>query len=234
MMQGWPGPLPEPDIRQVEHMWHVLANPDCQETGPLYFMYRDLALTPSDRRWLRSHHLRYDITAIISRDLCGERVKTKGHYHPASPGGPGYPEMYEVVLGHAHYLLQDRILSDVVLVDAHEQDIVIIPPGYGHVTVNAGDSDLIMANLVSSAFESEYGAYEQKRGAAYYERTDGTLIKNPAYTSVPDLRSITAGKMRGLLHSPRGSIYEMVGTDRLTFLNHPETAGDLFRDALKD
>jgi glucose-6-phosphate isomerase len=197
-------------------------------------MYRDLALTPSDRRWLRSHHLRYDITAIISRDLCGERVKTKGHYHPASPGGPGYPEMYEVVLGHAHYLLQDRILSDVVLVDAHEQDIVVIPPGYGHVTVNAGDSDLIMANLVSSAFESEYGAYEQKRGAAYYERTDGTLIKNPAYTSVPDLRSITAGKMRGLLHSPRGSIYEMVGTDRLTFLNHPETAGDLFRDALKD
>ena len=176
----------------------------------------------------------YDITAIISRDLCGERVKTKGHYHPASPGGPGYPEMYEVVMGHAHYLLQDRILSDVVLVDAHEQDIVVIPPGYGHVTVNAGDSDLIMANLVSSAFESEYGAYEQKRGAAYYERTDGTLIKNPAYTNVPDLRSITAGRMRGLLHSPRGSIYDMVGTDRLTFLNHPETAEDLFREALKD
>jgi glucose-6-phosphate isomerase len=70
----------------------------------------------------------------------------------------------------------------VVLVDAHEKDIVIIPPGYGHVTINAGNSDLIVANLVSSAFESEYGEYEKKQGAAFYELADGTFIKNPAYT----------------------------------------------------
>lgn len=233
-MQVWSGPLPNPDIRNIEDMYDVLSSPDCQETGPLYFMYRDLALSPADRRWLRSHHLRYDITAILSRDLCGERAKTKGHYHPDSPSGPGYPEMYEVVAGHAHYLLQDRSLSDVVLVDAHAQDIVVIPPGYGHVTINAGDDDLIMANLVSSAFVSEYGEYEKRRGAAYYERTDGTFIRNPAYTHAADLRRISAGKMRDMLDAPSGSIYDLVGTDRLNFLNHPEQAADLFREALKD
>ena len=232
-MKGWSGPLPEPDVRQVENMLQVLASPDCHETGPLYFMYRDLALTPSDRQWLRSHHLRYDITTIISRDLCGERVKTKGHYHPASPSGLGYPEIYEVVIGHAHYLLQDRNLSDVVLVDAHEKDIVIIPPGYGHVTINAGNSELIMANLVSSAFESEYGEYEKKRGAAYYELADGTFIKNPAYTDAPVLRPITSGKLRRKLHAPPGIIYKMVGTDLISFLNHPENAADLFKESLK-
>ncbi|MCU0628942.1 MAG: glucose-6-phosphate isomerase [Methanoregulaceae archaeon] len=226
--------MPEPEIRQVGDMRQVLASPDCQETGPLYFMYRDLALTHSDRQWLRSHHLRYDITAIISRDICGERVKTKGHYHPASPHGPGYPEIYEVLIGHAHYLLQDRSLSDVLLVDAHERDIVIIPPGYGHVSINAGDSDLIMANIVSTAFESEYDEYEKKRGAAYYELADGSLIKNPAYSNVPDLRIKKDVKLRGSLHLPAGSIYEMVGTDRLNFLNHPEKAAGLFREALKD
>jgi glucose-6-phosphate isomerase, archaeal len=214
-------------------MRQVLAFPDCPETGPLYFMYRDLALTHSDRQWLRSHDLRYDITAIISRDICGERVKTKGHYHPASPSGPGYPEIYEVLYGHAHYLLQERNLSDVVLVDAYEKDTVVIPPGYGHVTINAGDSDLIMANIVSMAFESEYGDYEQRRGAAYYECTDGTYRKNPAYPGVPSLRIIKAGKLRERLQKPDGGIYEMVGTDRLNFLNHPEHAGDLFREALK-
>lgn len=178
--------------------------------------------------------MRYDITAILSRDLCGERAKTKGHYHPDSPSGPGYPEMYEVLSGHAHYLLQDRNLSDVVLVDAHAQDIVVIPPGYGHVTINAGDGDLIMANLVSSAFVSEYGEYEKRRGAAYYERTDGTFVRNPAYTHTADLRRMSAGKMRDILDAPSGSIYDWVGTDRLNFLNHPEQAADLFREALKD
>jgi len=162
-------------------------------------MYRDLALTPSDRQWLRSNHLRYDITAIISRDICGERVKTKGHYHPGLPSGTGYPEMYEVLMGHAHYLLQKRNLSDVLLVDAQEKDI----------------------------------EYERKRGAAYYELSDGTFKKNPAYHAVPDLRIINAGKLRGRLHIPEGGMYELIGTDRLGFLNHPEYAADLFREALK-
>ncbi len=233
-MQGWSGPLPKADVRNIEDMYDVLRSPDCQETGPLYFMYRDLALTPSDRRWLRSHQVRYDITAILPRDLCGERAKTKGHYHPEAPSGPGYPEMYEVIAGHAHYLLQDRSLSDVVLVDAHAQDIVVVPPGYGHVTINAGDAELVMANLVSSAFLSEYGEYEKRRGAAYYERTDGTFLQNPSYTPAADLRRISAGKIRGLLDAPSGSIYALVGTDRLSFLNHPEKAAGLFREVLED
>jgi glucose-6-phosphate isomerase len=233
MMRGWTGTLPEPEIRQVEDMRQVLASPDCQETGPLYFMYRDLALTESDRQWLRSHHLRYDITAIISRDICGEKVKTKGHYHPASPSGIGYPEIYEVLVGHAHYLLQERNLSHVILIDACKRDIVIVPPGYGHVTINAGDSDLVMANIVSTVFESEYGEYERMRGASYYELADGTLIKNPAYPHVPDLNLIKAGEVRQILPPADGGIYELIGTDHLTFLNHPENAPDLFRKALK-
>jgi glucose-6-phosphate isomerase len=214
-------------------MRQVLASPDCRETGPLYFMYRDLALTPSDRQWLGTHHLRYDITAMISRDICGERVKTKGHYHPASPSGQGYPEIYEVLTGHAHYLLQDRCLSDVVLVDAFETDIVIVPPEYGHVTINAGNSDLIMANIVSTSFESDYGEYEKKRGAAYYELSDGTFVKNQAYPDVPDLRIIQAVNLREKLHLPAGGIYEMVGSDLPGFLNHPEKGADLFRETLK-
>ena len=34
-----------------------------------------------------------------------------------------------------------------------------------------------MANLVSSAFKSEYGEYEKRRGAAYYVRADGTFVR---------------------------------------------------------
>lgn len=231
-MGGWAGHLPTPDVRQVRDMRGVLAAPDCRETGPLYYMYRDLALTPADREWLACQDLRYDITTLLARNICGERVKTKGHYHPSSPSGPGFPEVYEVLSGHAHYLLQARDLSDVVMVDAREGDIVVIPPGYGHVTINAGDSELIMANIVSCAFESEYGAYEKRRGAAYYEMADGVLIRNPAYGDIPDLRVVCGGRLREVLPVSTNGIYGWIGTDLLSFLNRPGDGTELYRQVL--
>jgi len=38
----------------------------------------------------------------------GEFVKTKGYYHPENPAGTGYPEVYEVIEGIAHVLLQKK------------------------------------------------------------------------------------------------------------------------------
>jgi glucose-6-phosphate isomerase len=187
-------------------------------------MYRDLARSDADWQWLHDHHLRYDITVIPPGDLCGEYVKTKGHYHPENPLSVGYPEIYEVLEGDAHYLLQNRTVRDVVLVMAVQGDIVIIPPGYGHVTINPSpDRALIMANLVSSAFESDYMGYEVLRGAAYYEMAGGELKKNPSYPRVPVLRRIEPACGRGIHRVCKGPIYSLVGNDSaLAFLNHPE------------
>jgi len=80
-MPGWGGELPQPAVRMIEEMRSVLADHSCERTGSLYYMYRDLAKSDADRSWLRHHNLRYDLTVIPSKTLCGERVKTKGHYH---------------------------------------------------------------------------------------------------------------------------------------------------------
>ena len=228
----WNGPLPEPDVRLVEDMRCVLAIPDCQEAGPLYYMFRDLALTPKDREWLSAEQLRYDITAVTSREICGERAKTMGHYHPDARSGIGYPEIYQVLSGHAHYLLQKRDLSDIALVIAGEGDIVIVPPGYGHVTINAGDTDLLMANIVSRAFESRYGYYRENRGGAFYELADGTLMKNPVYPDTPDPRILSAREIQAGIALPPGDLYNMVGTGHLAFLNNPAAGTHLFRGFL--
>ena len=45
----WDGPIPEPQIRTIEDMRDVLADPGCTSDQPLYFMYRDLARSESDR-----------------------------------------------------------------------------------------------------------------------------------------------------------------------------------------
>ena len=234
-MFGWEGELPQPAKRMVEEMRPVLFDPQCRCSDPLYFMYRDLSRSGADWQWLHEHRLRYDLTVIPPRDLCGERVKTKGHYHPKNAAGVGFPEIYEVLEGTAHYLLQSCSLDDVVLITADAGDLVIIPPDYGHITINPSPGQILsMANIVSTAFESEYGEYETRHGAAWYELSDGNLVRNPAYEDVPPVRRLGASCRRGTQRICKGPLYDLVGKgDVLSFLNFPEHYLSVFEALLK-
>lgn len=227
----WKGSLPAPVVRDAHELAGVLAEPACARTGPVYYMYRDVARSPADRRWLCEHKIRFDITVIPPRDLYGEYMKTKGHYHPDNQSGTGYPEIYEVLEGNAHYLLQSKDFNDVVMIPAKTGDVVVIPPGYGHVTINPSRTNVLqMANLVSSAFQSEYQAYEDHRGATFYEMTPGIFTKNPRYPQESRLRLIGAGYIAAWEDTITGPLYELVEQRApvLGFLNHPEDYPALF------
>jgi glucose-6-phosphate isomerase, archaeal len=192
-------------------------------------MYRDVAKTETDRIWLHSHAVRYDITVIPPSDIGGECMKTKGHYHPNNSAGVGYPELYEVIDGIAHFLLQKKTLDTIVLVEAEKGDIVVIPPGYGHVTINPSeDKTLILANLVSTAFVSEYSVYDALHGAAYYELIGNNLVQNPHYLQVPLPRKIKSPAPHLPTVGTVGSLYDTIGNAVIPdMLNHPEKyAGD--------
>jgi len=222
-MFSWDGPLPEPQVRMAEDLNRVLADRDCTTRGPMYFMYRDLARSTGDHDWLRDQNLRYDVTVIPPSVLCGEYVKTKGHYHPDNPGGVGYPEIYEVIEGSAEYLLQDKEFSDAVVVSAGKGEKVLIPPGYGHVTINPGNTTLVMANIVSTAFSSIYEAYEDLRGGVYYRMEEQGYVKNPHYSKHPQLRFIRKCNTTGFPGINNLALYDLVGEERtLRFLNYPE------------
>lgn len=228
MKEYWDGPLPDPQIRTIDEMRGVLAASRCTTDRSLYFMYRDLARNPADRAWLSAEDLRYDMTVIPPLMLCGEYVKTKGHYHPQTPAGTGYPELYQVLAGEAHYLLQHRNLRDIVAVRAGAGEVVVVPPEYGHVTINPGSGTLVMANLVSTRFSSEYDFYEQMRGGAYWECEGERWMKNPAYPDLPPLRRLLPGEVPelGLIHG--APIYGLIGSEEsLAFLNRPEEYADL-------
>jgi glucose-6-phosphate isomerase len=235
MMPDWVQNSPPPEERDVEEVRQVLAIPECPCSGPLYFMYRDLARTEEDRAWLSTHALRYDITRIPPLSLCGEYVKTKGHYHPPAPSGVGYPEVYEVLSGEAHYLLQDRDIGEVVLIFAQEGEKVIIPPGYGHVTINASSRTLLMANLVSSRFSSDYTMYEERHGAAYYMMLGEQMVKNPHYPSVPSLSNRKPSHSTSLGIVDGITLYQLVERrEDLSFLNRPERFVRMFRELEED
>lgn len=225
----------DPDVRRLFDMKDVIADKSWlagAEDFDLYYMYRDLYLSRADKDRLLQQGLRYDITIIPPNMLGCEYIKTAGHYHPTvSAGSVTYPELYEVLEGEALYLLQNGDLSDVVAVYACEGDRVLVPPGYGHVTINRSNKTLKMSNFVCRNFSSLYEPYREMAGAAYFFTKDG-WIKNERCSNAADLRRIDAPDSMSLarLGLKKGrEMYPLIKeAGRLEYLTRPEEHLELF------
>jgi glucose-6-phosphate isomerase len=215
------------DMRDVIYDNNWLSD---QKDVDLYYMYRDISFSEEDERIIEENRLRYDITVIPPGRLGVEYVKTYGHYHPTVCENMTYPELYEVLKGEAHYLLQrgkDKI-TDVIVIRAKEGDKVLIPPDYGHVTINPSDKTLVMSNWVCRDFSSIYDPIKEMGGAAYFELIDGSFIPNENYDDLPGIRflpPITCPEV-GLGKKP---IYTLIREpSKLSYLRNPAGFSWLF------
>jgi len=226
-----------PVVRKLEEMKEVVfdkrflasANMDME----LYYMFRDVSKDEEDANKIKERGLRYDITIIPPNTLGSEFVKTAGHYHPYLTGSKlTYPEMYEVLEGEAHYLLQKRAeegdiekITEVVVVKAKKGDTIIIPPNYGHVTINPSKATLKMANWVARTFSSIYEPMKRRGGAAYFELATGEFIKDERYETVPDIRFLKASDtwLKELELGKCLEMYELLREpEKLDFLINPD------------
>lgn len=180
----------KPDIRYLNDMGSVVYDKEWAKTAPdleLYYMYRGVE---------KKGELRYDITEVPAKMLGSEFVKTKGHYHVGN-----YQELYMVLEGEAIFLMQKRngeIIEDVYAVKTKKGQAIIVPPGYGHVTINPSKENLKMANWISENCKSDYSDYEKLQGACYYYTQAGPAsakglgetkwLKNENYKQIPELR----------------------------------------------
>ncbi|MCS7097900.1 MAG: hypothetical protein NZ922_02850 [Candidatus Methanomethyliaceae archaeon] len=192
----------------------------------LYAMYRSFHLK-KDENIFKKKKLRFDLTVMAGLNLGREPNKTLGHFHPISEDNLSYPEIYQVLYGRATYLLQKERngeVIDFVILNAKEGEAILIPPNYGHVTVNSGGTILIMANLVSDNFTSIYDNYIKRKGAAYYLLVDGSLIPNKNYKKLSSPR----------VSSKKFLISEDLYSDFIScpsyfdFLNHPSLIDEKF------
>ncbi|PIZ00225.1 glucose-6-phosphate isomerase [bacterium (Candidatus Howlettbacteria) CG_4_10_14_0_8_um_filter_40_9] len=180
--------LPAPAFRKLEDFSKVLKE-GSELTGPeiAYSMFRGV-VKDNDKDLFAKNNLRYDITVVLSGAIGDEFIKTVGHYHSIKGGTEVYyPEIYEVIYGCANYLFQKveggKVL-DVKIIEAKEGDKVIIPPGYGHVTINPDAETLVMANITESNFKSVYEGFEKLNGACFYELGTGEWVNNENYENV--------------------------------------------------
>jgi len=230
------GKTMEPDVRMLHDMDDVLYDKEWArgaENLELYYMYRDLFLSRRDGDLFLEQGIRYDITIIPPLMLGREYVKTAGHYHPLVPGETAtYPEVYEVLEGEATYLLQREDLSDVVVVRARAGDKVVVPPDYGHITINDSNKRLKMANFVAREFSPIYEPIKKRGGAAYFLTEDG-FVENPRCEDAAPLREIEVPKTKPLGLSKNREIYA-IGREKgtLDWLVRPQDYGEIFEGFL--
>jgi glucose-6-phosphate isomerase len=171
-------------LREHEKMLEVLKNPDAPGPHVHYYMIRG----GSDMR---------NITVWEPGKVGDEYIKTYGHYHIGQ-----LDETYWLLLGEG-VVLQQKLVDEKVADDVAEFKAIVVkggdscymPPGYGHLVANIGDTYMVTADdspvnfgdkdPVSMPGHADYELVKKMRGFAYYvvER-DGkpALIKNPAYT----------------------------------------------------
>ncbi|AGK61264.1 glucose-6-phosphate isomerase [Archaeoglobus sulfaticallidus PM70-1] len=212
----------------------VLKNPEeLEENFPAYEMFRDVYFSEEDRELILNKRLRYDYTFTNPGKIGDEFIKTFGHYHPEIGDGITYPEIYEIIEGRAIFVLQKHgesfgEIEDVVIVYAEEGDKIIIPPNYGHVMINPTDNMIKTANWVCRDFSSIYDPYKQMRGGVYYYTING-WVKNERYNA-PEPKFVKPKAPKEF----KGSMYDLIKTDRLDFLVDPTQNMDLFEEVFEE
>jgi glucose-6-phosphate isomerase len=141
----------------------------------------------SDEQKFLNEDFMADLTIINAGKVGKEFVKTVGHYHQNVPGTKiAYPEAYEAVSGNFEYLLQSEPDSegkvDVIWVVTKPGDKVVMPPNYGHVSMNVGDEPAIEVDIQKrdNPNGSDYTMFKERIGGALYRTEDG-LCENPNY-----------------------------------------------------
>ena len=178
-------------VRKIRDLAKVMSMPESITSSPLadntaYYMLRGLFASEEDMVYAFDEKgMRFDITAMVPAIVDTELMHTSGHYHNPLVK----PEIYMVVSGTAIYLLQqhnipadanklsedelkERLAQSKVVrsvaVIAQPGQPVVIPAGWGHVTVNPSLTEpLIMVNWLTYKQTSTYGPYETFHGPSH-------------------------------------------------------------------
>lgn len=192
--------------KTVEKMQGLLADEHDLPLDELFYdVYRGIAY-PEDEELLKKNDYRYDITIIMPGQVNGECKKTSGHYHGWNPEKTNtYAEVYEVIKGTALYILQksdnfdaedpsEVRVDDLIFATVHEGETILIPPNYGHCSVNIGDGPLVFSNLAYVPCPVNYAPVKHFHGMSFYVMMENGEVKlkaNDRYVDVPGAKFAT-------------------------------------------
>ena len=180
---------PAPEIRRLDDIRASLANPDCQGPEELYAISMDVGYE-ADQEEIRRRNLLYGAVTYAAGVIGKEPVRSQGHIHAVSPScGYSTPEVYEIWDGEAIIYMQESGEDDPGTcygVHAKAGEVVIVPPGWVHATVNGSvDRSMTFGAWCVRDFGFEYEAVRSHGGIAYFPYEEKGAVrwkKNQAYS----------------------------------------------------
>lgn len=191
--------------RMLHDLDPVWANRVEDEDRVIYRYTSGLHLNGDASVWSAANVI-YGIVVFPPGIFGGEYVKSSGQFHPpAPPSNMATPEIYTVLAGVGHFMLQkarppyDRI-EDVVLVEAQAGETFVVPPDYGHLQINPAPEPLVFSYAVMDGMKGQYDPFKSRRGAVYYElaNAEDRYVFNHRYGARLPLRVVRAADLRQL------------------------------------
>jgi glucose-6-phosphate isomerase len=216
--------------RMLHDLDAVWANRVEDENRVIYRYTSGLHLHADASVWSTANVI-YGIVVFPPGVFGGECVKSSGQFHPPTPpSNMATPEIYTVLSGVGHFLLQkarppyDRI-EDVVVVEVQAGETFVVPPDYGHLQINPSPEPLVFSYAVMDGMKGQYDPFKARRGAVYYEmaNVEDRYVFNPRYGARLPLRVVRAADLRQLPELNEKVTYQAI-RDRLPelrFLTDP-------------
>jgi glucose-6-phosphate isomerase, archaeal len=183
-------------VRDHDPVW---AGPVPDEDFTMYYYTGGLWLVEDEAVWKEARVI-YGIVVIPPGIFGAEYVKSSGQYHPiCGANRQATPEIYSVIHGTGHFLLQKSSppyddIEDAVLVEVHAGEAFVVPPDYGHLQINPTPEPLVFSYTVMDGMQGVYAPFRERRGAIYYEMAHGPerFVFNRRYPSEIPLRFVHA------------------------------------------
>ena len=156
----------------------------------VFRVYEEVKKTEDKEYW---SDIRFDLIVIQPGNLGEEYTKTLGYYRSFAENGYRYPEIYQLVVGYAEFVLQQQgekheKVRDIVMIRAQKQDLLAIPPSYGVTIINPSQKKTVIARIRATNAEEITNEYKRTKGECYYKIKDGRWEYNANYEEIPALR----------------------------------------------
>ena len=183
---GMFGPITEK--RKLNDIRLSLSDPNAVGPEIVYSVAMDVG-KQKDLEDLRKRNLLYGAMIYARGKIGNEPVRSQGHVHAISLScNSSTPEVYEIWSGKAIIFMQESDsdnAGECYAVHAKEGEVVIVPDGWVHCTVNADkDQEMTFGAWCVRDYGFDYVGVRKHGGVAYFPQYGGdelNWIKNPAY-----------------------------------------------------
>lgn len=223
--------------RKLDDIRVSLSNPDVEGPDVVYAVAMDVG-KQEHKDDLMKRNLLYGAMIFANGLVGNEPVRSQGHVHAVSAScGCSTPEVYEIWTGEA-YIYMQKFDGDkpgkCYVVYAKAGDVVIVPPGWAHSTINANTSTpMTFGAWCVRDYGFDYKGVREHHGLAYFpivEKEVIRFVKNEAYDD-SELEILEAreypefGLKKGV---PIYTQYEKQ-PDLFTFVSNPDIKKDIWK-----